>query len=1098
MSVVNGRRVIGAFAVLILIWLIPAVAQASVTSVAIYAPVNITAGSSSPLSVLAQDNGVPVAGTSVTVGVIGPGTVTPVTAVTNGSGYASFTLNAQTVKGILTITAGSGGATGTASVPVVAAPPARLDILSPAGLLPADGYCTYLLIARAQDRYGNGCAGWPVNITVDGTHYVATADQNGSASFTIGPTVNKHTYNVVADANGYSRSVPVRFLDVNLYLFSYPSSVPAGQRVSIKALLLDDLTPAPGILLTFDVYSPDSLATPSSFAGYTDADGTVTFTFNTSTKAGQNTVIIGNQSLGGDLRYASVRGTGGQVSQIVLASDPTIADDSTHCILKMWAKDSGGNPVKSEDLTVTRNYGESYLVTTNTNGYAEIDAGASPYVGTVRFDVTAENNVTSNILASYVAGPPAMTVIRAVPNVVASSEVPQPPEMTDIHSTQLITQVTDRWYHPLPGYDIIVSSPNTTAGTIVGPSSGVTNMNGEFYTQFRLGNFSEGTGTVEVRAQSGTLSSTYPITYTNNSFLSVDTTITPRNVSVNGSINVEISIKGLGWNNLAQPVDIMLITDRSGSMDWYSTYVYPANGNPQTGTMADDGYDHLVATYVNPGYSNLQFMLSSPYTNYVNGSYYDGLYIVGPDNRNGHSGTRYYYGTNSANENYYILTQAKSGTYKIYATFNHRTSGGTPPYSFAVLTRPLRLGSAWLDNDSAAKMAATELANTMTDVDQMGLVSFSTSATLNAGLKVINGTANGANKAALLNAINSLDANGGTDVYTGIQKARTEYAAHGRSNAKHVAILLSDGYSQSPASDIAQAIAAKNEGIVIFTIGMGMADSTTLGAIANITGGQFYRAASSLELAERYQQIFKNVSEVVAKDSVMDIIATRSTVNGTLINDTQYIQNSAQVTFPGEDPIQLEPVITCDATNYSLYWEPGPINRNQVWKVNYQLRAIHGGMITPISDKSFIRYTTSDDKNGTIPFDNTSFFCEDNVTGNIGTASPGLRVKINTPANGTITEQLRLMAGWQVSYNGTDTYTQRVSIAPVGTFDQQDIARGFTGDQNSTGTYSFWWNLERVPTGNYTLQVFVTDGTYDAQDEVSISIPYRSGEIVLQ
>ena len=59
MSVVNGRRVIGASLVLIFIWLIPAVAQASVTSVAISAPVNITAGSSSPLCVLAQDNGVP-------------------------------------------------------------------------------------------------------------------------------------------------------------------------------------------------------------------------------------------------------------------------------------------------------------------------------------------------------------------------------------------------------------------------------------------------------------------------------------------------------------------------------------------------------------------------------------------------------------------------------------------------------------------------------------------------------------------------------------------------------------------------------------------------------------------------------------------------------------------------------------------------------------------------------------------------------------------------------------------------------------------------------------------------------------------------------
>jgi secreted protein with Ig-like and vWFA domain len=99
-------------------------------------------------------------------------------------------------------------------------------------------------------------------------------------------------------------------------------------------------------------------------------------------------------------------------------------------------------------------------------------------------------------------------------------------------------------------------------------------------------------------------------------------------------------------------------------------------------------------------------------------------------------------------------------------------------------------------------MAATELANNMTSLDQMGLVSFSTSATLNAGLKTISGDSNGANKTNPLNAIDSLNANGGTDVYTGIQKARDEFAAHGRPGVKHVAILLSDGYSQSPDKDI--------------------------------------------------------------------------------------------------------------------------------------------------------------------------------------------------------------------------------------------------------------------------------------------------------
>jgi hypothetical protein len=294
-------------------------------------------------------------------------------------------------------------------------------------------------------------------------------------------------------------------------------------------------------------------------------------------------------------------------------------------------------------------------------------------------------------------------------------------------------------------------------------------------------------------------------------------------------------------------------------------------------------------------------------------------------------------------------------------------------------------------------------------------------------------------------------------------------------------------------------VAAKDEGIIIFTIGMGMADSVTLGNIANITGGQPFRAASSMELADRYQQIFRSVSDVISKDATMDIITTRSTVNGTLMNDTQYIPGSAIVTFVNGTSAHVEPVITSDHDNYTLSsWDPGAINCNQIWRVNYNVKAMHGGLITPISNRSFISYTTSDDHVGIIEFDADSIFCHDTPDGHEGTSSPGLQIHILAPANGTITDELRLSVSWQVSYSGNDTYTQRISIPPTDEDVWMDVARGFERDRNSSGGYTFWWNMERVPTGNYTVKVFVTDVTYDAQDQVTISIPYRSGQIVLQ
>ncbi len=61
---------------------------------------------------------------------------------------------------------------------------------------------------------------------------------------------------------------------------------------------------------------------------------------------------------------------------------------------------------------------------------------------------------------------------------------------------------------------------------------------------------------------------------------------------------------------------------------------------------------YLVGTYDNPGYASLQFMLSSPYTNYANGS---GTipYVVSLNGREGPGGNAPITGTNSSNENYY-------------------------------------------------------------------------------------------------------------------------------------------------------------------------------------------------------------------------------------------------------------------------------------------------------------------------------------------------------------------------------------------------------------------------------------------------------------
>lgn len=1072
-----------------IVWLYTGVAHAAGVSIALTAPANITVGSNVPLYVYVTNNGIPQAGVAVNVSASGAGTMAMSPVTTNSTGYATASIHASTTVGTVNVIASYGGVQASALIPVLSGPPVVLQMTTSPLLLPSDGYSTSSMTATAVDLYGNACNGWPMNLTIDGTLSVVNADSSGSISRTFGPRTDSHTYAVSVNANGITRSASVRFFLVNIYMLTYPSTVQAGTSASVTAWLMDDLTPAPGILLNFTVYSPNSLATPSSFAGYTDATGKLTFNFTTSSKAGVNTIIASNQTLGGDLSYAMIRGTSGTVKSIVLSSSPAspvLADGNASYKLMIWAKDSGGNPVKSEDLTITRNLATNYTVTTNNNGYAELDLGPSIYVENVRLDVMAGSGVSGNITLAYVAGPPAKAYVKAVPNVIASSDIATPGNMTDVHATDVIGRVTDLWDHPLPGQNITIKSLNNTAGNITGPSSGNTDENGEIYTTFLLGNSSFGTGIVNISATSGSFSSTFPIIYTNTTFLSVDTSITPRNVTVNDTIDVSVTLKGLGWKNRPQPVDIMLVTDRSGSMDWYSTVVYPTTGVAKQGTLAVKDKEYLIDTYNNVNYNALQFMLSSPYTNYANNSYYYGLKITDPSGKN-------WTGTQSSNENYYQFPTASKGVYKIYAKFSYAAAGGTPLYSMSVLTKPLRLGSS-MDIDSAAKVAAIQMINNMSPLDQVGLSSFYTSATLDASLKLMAGS----NKTNLINAVNNLDANGGTNVYTGMQKARQEIEKNGRGQYKHVMIVLTDGYSQSPASDITEAYNAQKDGITVYTIGMGMPDEVTLGKIANITGGHYYRVASDLELAQSYRDILTNITDVVANNSFMDVISRRSIVNGTTMSDAEYVPGSALVTLPNTNVFQIEPNVTYNNTQYQLNWDPGQIRMNEVWNVDYKLKIMHGGLLTPITGESFVGYNKSDGTSGSTSIVADTIYCRDSAGGTIVKPTPSLSVNITSPVSGFKADQLRIIVSWNVQYTGDGIYTQTLSTLSENDTQWMDIAKGFSGAKNSSGTYQYTWNIERIPTGNYTLRLYTSDGTYDAEDSVTISIPYISGKIVLQ
>ena len=127
---------------------------------------------------------------------------------------------------------------------------------------------------------------------------------------------------------------------------------------------------------------------------------------------------------------------------------------------------------------------------------------------------------------------------------------------------------------------------------------------------------------------------------------------------------------------------------------------------------------------------------------------------------------------------------------------------------------------------SALKTAATSFVDNLSSPDEAAAISFSTSASTDQELTT--------NYQLVQNAINSYNASGGTSIAAGIIEGEDELlnGTNATPGASKVMILLSDGQSDNTAA-INAANDAKNNGIRIFTIALGSADTSLLESVAS-------------------------------------------------------------------------------------------------------------------------------------------------------------------------------------------------------------------------------------------------------------------------
>lgn len=162
------------------------------------------------------------------------------------------------------------------------------------------------------------------------------------------------------------------------------------------------------------------------------------------------------------------------------------------------------------------------------------------------------------------------------------------------------------------------------------------------------------------------------------------------------------------------------------------------------------------------------------------------------------------------------------------------------------MTDPGTTGKTKVDE---AKDAAFEFLNVIDPNYRVGLISFSTTAQLEAGLTKDRGT--------LQNKVSQLSASGETALGDGIGLGIEEFSRSGRQGARYI-VLMTDGLSNQSSKYTPERARnlAKNEGIIVHSVAFGSdADALLLKEISSQTGGIYSFAATGADLVKAFGQI---------------------------------------------------------------------------------------------------------------------------------------------------------------------------------------------------------------------------------------------------
>jgi protocatechuate 3,4-dioxygenase beta subunit len=289
-----------------------------------------------------------------------------------------------------------------------------------------------------------------------------------------------------------------------------------------------------------------------------------------------------------------------------VGNPPTLVTGSSYFVIDYRLTDAWGNPSAGQSLSVSVNTGEKIMVESNSNGNVSISYGPKNNAGLYLVTAQAVNYPTlvATQTLQFVNGTPFNMILTASPQSMASLDVKS-------DSSAVVTaKVIDLQGNPVPGKTVSFSIQRVNNGTFIqtqGPSlrvankktstigdeiAAVTDSSGHAFASFTPGAFitdgrdpsyspmAEGVALVRARWTSDTGDKTVThdinLSYKNYPYLSVFTSVNPGTVMTNSTAEISIRVKGDGFALRPKPVDVFMVTDRSGSMSF---------GNPSRMTL---------------------------------------------------------------------------------------------------------------------------------------------------------------------------------------------------------------------------------------------------------------------------------------------------------------------------------------------------------------------------------------------------------------------------------------------------------------------------------------------------------------------------------